>query len=119
MSGGREPWESDPDAWRGDDDDDDDLGEPPIDDEIFEDWGLIIKVPGLELQIHDDLGVIVAIVSPVFKEMISKLEGHQDRLAWAFTPDDDPDKRKNIHDALIKSLGITPPLEDKENTDDD
>lgn len=116
MSGDeREPWESDPEAWRGDD-----VGDPPIEDDEFvevEDWGVILTVPSLELQIHEDLDVVVAVVGPAFREMVSKLVEGQDRLAWSLT-DDSTAQRKNIYEALLRSLKLTPlTTEDEENDD--
>ena len=121
-------WESDPDAWKRDSErltqeQHDEHGEPVIDDENIdvEEWGIVISVPQLEIQLHDKLGVVVVIVGPWFREMLAGLGKDQDRLAWPLAPDTLPVQRKQVHEALMRSFKLTPnqSADRGEETDDD
>lgn len=85
------------------------LGEPPLEDDHLEveEWGLCVTVPQLELQLHEKLGAVVAVFGPWLREMVAGLADDQDRLAWSLLPDSD-ETRRNVHEAVLRSLKLTP-----------
>lgn len=113
------PWQADPEAWkRGAPDE---VPQPPFPGEPLgaraigdgdenvdmEEWGLCVSVPQLELQVHQDLGVVVAVMGPWLREMVEAISEDQDRLAWSLLPDSDG-QRRATHEAIMRSLKITP-----------